>query len=285
MNKIWKYIFITLLLILALTCLLILESPDSNLHIIACDVGQGDSILITYKNIQVLTDGGPNNNVLTCLSSHMPFWDREIELVILTHPQKDHYFGLIEVAKRYKLDNFLYNPLDVSSQEYKALESAMGGKGVNLINPRVGMTIRLGLMQLEIVHPHSKDLVVGVNPSDVDPNLFSIVYLLNYGQFKGIFTGDMDPGTSESLASNWTKGSVNYIKVPHHGSKNGMTENLLKRLVPRVGVISVGRNNTYGHPHKEIMEMLKKYNVKTYRTDNDGEVEIVTNGKDFWKKN
>lgn len=247
-------------------------------------MGQGDAILITFKNIQVLTDGGPNNNVLTCLSNNIPFWDREIELVISTHPQKDHYFGLIEVAKRYKLDNFLYNPLDVGSQEYEALESMVGGRGVNLLNPRAGMSIRLDLIYLDILSPSGQIKTESKELKNVDPNVYSIVYLLNYGQFKGIFTGDMDPATSESLALSWTKGTVNYIKIPHHGSKNGMTEKLLRAFMPRVAVISVGRNNTYGHPHKEILEMLKKYNIKTYRTDLDGEVEVITNGKDIWRE-
>ncbi|MEK7470803.1 MAG: hypothetical protein AAB622_02305 [Patescibacteria group bacterium] len=256
---------------------MILESPDSNLHVIACNVGQGDAILITFKNIQVLTDGGPNNNVLTCLSNNIPFWDREIELVISTHPQKDHYFGLIEVFKRYKVDNLLYNELEASSPDYQALEKEVGGSGVKVIRPYTGQVIRVGMIHLDIVNPPQ-------GFTDPNANNIGIVDVLKFGNFKAIFTADVENAVSDKLALLPEVRNVNYLKVNHHGSKNGHSENLLKALSPQVAVISVGRNNTYGHPHKEILEMLKKYNIKTYRTDLDGEVEVITNGKDIWRE-
>ncbi len=293
--RLWKYIFTFLLLILSVLVIAILQLPDGNLHIIACDVGQGDAILVTYKNIEILTDGGPGNGVLDCLSKHIPFWDRELELVILTHPQKDHYFGLIEVFKRYKVDNFLFNPIESSSQEYGLLKSAVGGGGVTLLNPHQGMKMGLGLIYLDILSPN-QELLNGMeekNGGDAiekyttkrDLNDFSVVYKLRLNKFNGLFTGDMSLEGSDTLALNSTAGTVNYIKIPHHGSKNGLTENLLKTLVPKIAVISVGRNNTYGHPNKEILEMLEKYGVKIYRTDEVGDVEFVTDGEKFWMKN
>src|SRR3990167_3526151 len=107
--KAYKYIFGIFILLLGLIGLSIGNAPDAKLHLIACDVGQGDGILAVYKDTQVLIDGGADESILECLSKYVPFWDRQLELVVLTHPQLDHYGGLIEVFRRYSVDTFLAN--------------------------------------------------------------------------------------------------------------------------------------------------------------------------------
>ncbi len=273
--KVWKYTFILLSLVLSLLFIAIFQVPDENLHIIACDVGQGDAILVVYKNIQILTDGGPNNKVLECLSKHVPFWDRGIELVISTHPQKDHYYGLIEVFKRYKLDNYLYNDIDSGNLDYQVLEKAVGGSGVNVIRPYMGQIIRVGPIQLDILN-------LSGNSETGNTNDMGIVTLLKYDQFKAIFTADVENKISDGLSALSEVEGVNYLKVNHHGSKNGLSEMLVKALNPQVAVISNGKNNVYGHPHKEILDLLGKYNVKVLRTDEIGDVEFVTDGNKYW---
>lgn len=108
--RFWKLTFTLLLLILAAVYLAITQLPDKNLHLIACNVGQGDAILLTYGSIQILTDGGPDKNVLTCLGKYMPFYDHKIEMVISTHPDADHLTGLISVIQNYKVEKILINP-------------------------------------------------------------------------------------------------------------------------------------------------------------------------------
>ena len=126
MEKIWKYALGLLSLVLVVVLIAVVSFDNKNFHIVACDVGQGDAILAYYGSTQVLVDGGPNSKVLDCLSKYMPFWDREIEGVILTHPESDHYTGLIEVFKRYDVDVFLANGLDSSSQAYQVLKKEVG---------------------------------------------------------------------------------------------------------------------------------------------------------------
>src|SRR3990167_5984157 len=138
-----RYIIQFLVLVAVGVCLAIFQLPDSNLHIVACDVGQGDAILILKGSGQILTDGGPNNKVLTCLSKYMPFWDRDIELVISTHPDADHSTGLIDVVKRYNVGTFLT----------RAPEKEVGSGGINVIQPYSGMKLGLGLIYLDILHP------------------------------------------------------------------------------------------------------------------------------------
>lgn len=296
MGNIWKYI-IGLLALTAITIwLAVLAYPGQQLSLIACDVGQGDSILAVYGETQILIDGGPNDKVLECLNNHLPFWDREIELIILTHPQKDHYGGLIDVFRHYKVDKFLATPIDSGSQGYQVLINAVGGSGTEVINPVTGMDIRLGLIHLDILHPseqyvlskvegdstnNSGNGVLGAFDIKGDLNDYSVVAILRLGEFEALLTGDIDPAIIEDIIAEGLVRDVEYIKTPHHGSKNGLTKKLLEASMPEIAVISVGKN-PWGHPHQEVIKLLKDYGIKILRTDEDGDVEIITDGEKWW---
>jgi competence protein ComEC len=261
----------------------VFQLPDGNLHIIACNVGQGDAILITFGNTQILTDGGPDKSVMNCLGKYMPFWDRNIELVISTHPDADHSTGLVEVLKNYKVGQILINPIDPGTQVYRALEREIGTRGVKVVNPVEGMVLGVGLIHLDILNPTQQLVDRKFTPGD-DTNVYSIVYKLSFKSFSGLFTGDMPPAVSDQLSMNQLIRGVDYIKIPHHGSNNGLTENLLKAVMPKIAVISVGKN-PWGFPRPEILDMLSKYGVKTYRTDKMGDVEVTTDGTKYWMGN
>lgn len=289
--KFWKYIFGVLLLILATVIIALTELPDGNLHVITCDVGLGDAILITYGKTQILTDGGPDKSVLTCLGKYMPFWDRDIELVISSHPDADHSTGLTEVVKNYKVEEILINPIDPGTSVYGVLKKEVGGRGIPVINPVEGMKLRLSLIYLDVLNP-TEELMskltikndegkMGKYEISGETNLYSIVYKLSFKKFSGFFPGDTPQTISDALSVESPMQGVDYIKIPHHGSANGLTENLLKALMPRVAVISVGKN-TWGFPRPEILDMLGKYGVKIYRTDIEGDVEIITDGFEMW---
>ncbi len=292
--KFWPYINIFLLLLLSLLIIAILQLPDGNLHIISCDVGQGDATLIIYKNIQLLTDGGPDNKVVNCLGRHLPFWDRKLEMVIATHPDSDHITGLSEVIKRYKVKNLLINPIDSGTPNDRMLISTVGSSRVNVVNPMDKQKYMLDLMSLDIVNPtdaeYNSEIIQNVNSKldkyikVKDTNLYSIVYILSFKKFRGLFTGDMTPATSDSLAAGQLDLHVDYIKTPHHGSKNGLTQNLLEKIRPKVATISVGKDNQWGFPSPSILEILKKYNVKVLRTDLLGDIEYITDGNKYWLK-
>ena len=242
-------------------------SIDSDLHIVACDVGQGDAILIQKSRTQILIDSGSGNKVLDCLGRHMPFWDRQIELAISTHIDKDHSGGFPDVFNRYKIVNFLTNDLNnpmYSTQNSQVLEKVVGGSGTKVIYPDVGMVIRVGMIYLDILHP-SEDFVSNKT------NDYSIVTLLRYNKFKAIFTGDLELNISEDLFERDKIEPVDYIKISHHGSKNGTSEKLVQILKPNVAIISVGKNS-YGHPNEEVLNLLKKYNIKILRTDEIGDI-------------
>lgn len=288
----WKYFLGLLALTATTTWLAVLVYPEPKLHLIACDVGQGDAILAIHGTTQVLVDGGPNNQVLDCLADNLPFWDREIEVVVLTHPQTDHFKGLIEVFRRYDVKVFIATPLDSSTPEYKVLKSVVGGSGAKVVNPTTGMVIRSGLLYLDMLYPNAEVLsvepaetgegVLGAFTSNRDPNDFSVVAVLRLGEFDALLTGDIRPGVIDEVLATGLVGDVEYIKIPHHGSKNGLTRELLDVSTPEVAVISVGAKNHYGHPHEEILKILSERDIRMLRTDKDGEIEVVTDGKSWW---
>jgi len=277
---VYKNIRIIFLLIIV-TVWIAVFSIDSNLHIVACDVGQGDAILIYKNTTQILIDGGPNKSVLDCLGKYMPFWDKTIELVILTHPQQDHYGGLIDVIKNYKIGLFGEYNTQSSNLSYSVLRNEVGGRGIEGITLTKGMVVRLGLIYLDILHP-----IGDTNNKNVNDD--GIVTLLKYREFKAIFTADVENEVSDGLSELPEIKRLDYIKVNHHGSKNGMSEKLLRAVDPDVAVISVGEKNRYGHPHKEILQMLRSSsainntNIKILRTDEIGNVDVVTDGIKFW---
>lgn len=241
-------------------------SLNDNLRIIACDVGQGDAILIQKRSTQILIDGGPNQKVLDCLGKYMPFWDRNIELVVSTHPELDHYGGLIDVLKNYKINLYAYNGTTSSNQSYRVLESEIGSRGIEKIALNDTLNLRLGLIYLDILNPSAKNQFVNSNDQ-------GIVILLKYAQFKALLMADVENIVSDQLSVYSKIQNVNYLKVNHHGSKNGLTENLLRASRPEVAVISVGAKNNYGHPHQEVLQMLKSINAKILRTDEMGDID------------
>ncbi len=272
--KAWKYLLGFLFLSAVSLWLALFTPKGKNFHLIACDVGQGDAILAVYGDTQILTDGGPGDSVLVCLEKYMPFWDRDIELVVLTHPQIDHYGGLIEVLNRYKVEVFLTNDFDVSTQSLEALKNAVGGSGARFIYPGVGTRIRVGMIYLDILHPERGAV-------SAKSNNLSIVSILRLGDFEALLTGDIGVEGIEEILKRGQLRDVEYIKVPHHGSKNGLTPALLEAGRPEIAVISVGKNNSYGHPHQETLEMLKNRGIKILRTDEIGDVVVITDGNSW----
>jgi len=301
--KVWKIVLVVFLL--ASTSLLIaFFSTRKNLLVVACDVGQGDGILIQQGSNQMIIDGGPDSSILNCLERYMPFWDKEIEAVIVTHPEVDHFMGLINVFEAYKVDRIISSGLDVSTYEWKVLENLVGGQKTPISLVKEGSKFRLGLIYLDILYPDStillqgealkddaKDGDLGTFTSSLSPNEFAIVTKISFKKFDAVFLGDIETKISEKLAEKISKlgdfgigDGVEYIKVPHHGSKNGITKNLLDVLNPLVAVISVGKDNSYGHPHKEIIDLLEGKKVQILRTDEIGDVVIKSDGERFWIK-
>lgn len=279
--KAWRYLLLLLLLTAMTFWLAIWTLPDGKVHLYACNVGQGDAILIAWGKTQILIDGGPDKRVIDCLSRYIPFWDRTIETVILTHGEKDHFGGLIEVARRYRIDHFIESDAPVSNQEYKLLKNQVGRGIKRATQLSHDLTIGNNMIYLDIITPNG-----GIrNERNPSLNRLSLIVLATYRNFQALLTGDFEfEGNDElieAIAVKIQKGGVDYIKIPHHGSKNGLTQALLKKTDPKLAVISVGKNN-WGHPHKETLDLINQFNLKVLQTDQAGDIQVITDGI-FWR--
>lgn len=260
--------------------------PDGKLHIVFCNVGQGDAAYVRFPDGRdMVVDGGPNDSIIGCLSRHMPFWDRSIDLVVLSHPQKDHLQGLLAVLERYSVEYVVKSDVGNTTEGYQEFmdEIIKNRNKVRLVT--AGEQIRIGNSFLTMVWPSNSQIarvkgnVLGTTTEDL--NDFCVVFWLRYGNFDAFFPGDADAHvekyyTGEQLAD----GEVELLKVPHHGSKTGMTDAFISWIHPKIAVISVGKN-TYGHPSSEAISLLEGIGAHIYRTDKEGDIEVVSDGRIF----
>lgn len=239
------------------------------------DVGQGDSILIeTPDKKQILIDGGPDKTVLEKLNQTMSFYDRKIDLLVLTHPDADHITGLIDVLEYYQIGYILTSGFETDTAVYKKWRKLISEKNIPLTMVQSGQKIILSEeIIFEILWPEQP--LIGVK----DANNTSVVGRLIYGQAEFLLTGDIERKIENILIEkNWNLKS-DILKVPHHGSKTSSSYNFIEEIDPKIAIISVGENNRYKHPSQEVLERLK--NVPTLRTDKSGDITIFTDGNLF----
>lgn len=275
-----KIILIGFALIVGLIWAAIFSLPDNQLHLVFCDVGQGDAILIYQGSTQNLVDGGPNQSVLNCLSNRLPFWDREIEIVVATHPDADHITGLIDVIERYNVKQFVINSIGKDSAVYKEFRNAVITEGADIFFPQTGNKIKFQSMELAVLWPQSQEKVLGATTIEREVNETSTVLMLSYGDFDVFLPGDISTKVESQLDLS-TNRRIEVLKVAHHGSKYSTSEEFLKQIQPELAVISVGKN-PWGHPTEEVLKRLRDSDIEILRTDQEGEIEVVSDGKNWY---
>ena len=248
------------------------QLSDEVLTVVFCDVGQGDAIYIrTPGQIDILIDGGPGKKVLKCLSDNMPVWDREIELVFATHPDADHITGLVNVIHEFSVKSFNTVSEKKDTKIFETLRKTISEKKVPYREISQGDTFSLsdGVV-IETKWPKE-------GFSSQDTNEYSLVQLLKFGDFDLLLTGDITHQILDSLDLN--SDLIEVLKLPHHGSKTGVDNSTFEKIKASVAIISAGKNNSYHHPHPSVLALLRKYNIEYKRTDIEGEIKIVTDGK------
>lgn len=272
--------------------------PDGKLHIFFCSVGQGDAAYIrTPSNQDMLIDGGPDDKVLACLGRHMPFYDRTLDMILLTHPQKDHMQGLISVVQRYSVKYFVIGVEGNETVGYKSLVEHIKKKNIPVKNLFTGDKFWFGKVEFDVLWPEREWVASHVSPSisnlshlsnsnilglstSTQLNDFSYYLGLKYGSFSALFPGDGDIHIQPDILGLGILSSINILKVPHHGSKTGMLPEFLDKIKPALAVISVGKNS-YGHPTQEALKLLKDREIIIKRTDLSGDIEIISDGKEW----
>ncbi len=244
--------------------------------IIFCDVGQGDGAYIRLKhNVDILIDAGPDRAILNCLGKFMPFYDRTIELAFLSHPQKDHYGGFVDISSHYKINTFVMSLRSSDSIEFQRFSSLINSKHIPIKELFAGDEVEIGTSRFEFISP-AQELVQTAQSRHLDPNVASQIILFQSNNLQVLFTGDLNFKSQQTNLNRVGSKGIKLIilKVPHHGSKNGLSEKLLQELKPNIAVISVGKNNSYGHPHKEVLDLLSRYGIQIKRTDKEGNIEF-----------
>lgn len=253
------------------------------LEVVFFDVGQGDAIFIEdHKGHQVLIDGGPDSTILEKLNQEMPFWDRSLDLIILTHPEKDHMSGLIEVLKRYDVEYVLWTGVIRDTSEYKKWKNILADKEIVIKTAKIGQKITLQSSDLynifiEILYP----LENLKGQEFKNNNNTSIVSRLVFNETSFLFPGDIYKSVENKLIDEDTYIDSDVLKISHHGSKTSTSENFIKEVSPQIAVIQVGKNNSYGHPRQETLTNLEKFGIKILRTDKQGDIKIISNGKNI----
>lgn len=265
-----------IILIIALVALDILAwgsivfgSFGKRLELFFFDVGQGDSEMIALPgNVKILIDGGPNNGrAATSLGEVLPWGDRYIDAVIMSHMELDHFGGLLDVLKRYDVGVFIYNGRVVETESAKELLALLKERKIPIVIVGEGDKIRYEGNALEIISGQKE------STKKTNANESALVAKFTGGGATALFTGDIGKSTEEWLAQT-KKVKADIIKIPHHGSKFSSTEEFLKAVHPRVAIIEVGKNS-YGHPTKEVLERIKNINAQLFRTDTNGMVQLV----------
>jgi competence protein ComEC len=250
---------------------------DNKLEVNFFDVGQGDAILIkTPDHQKILIDGGPDNTIINKLGENLPFYDKEIDLMILTHPHADHVTGLVEVLKRYKVKKILATGVLCTTSEYIAWLEEIKKQKIPMEIAQAGQIISFGEnLKLEILYP-LEDLS---GKQFENLNNSSVVGKLTFGKTSFLFTGDAETEVEEKLLNAGVDFKVDVLKVAHHGSKNATSQEFLDKVQPKFAVISVGAKNKFGHPSQGTINRLEKMNAQVFRTDKDGDVKILSDGE------
>ncbi|MCK5123483.1 MAG: MBL fold metallo-hydrolase [Candidatus Pacebacteria bacterium] len=251
------------------------ENKNEKTKIIFLDVGQGDAMMInTLGDTQILVDGGDGKDILNKLGEYLPFYDRKIELVIMTHPDKDHIGGLVEVLKYYEVEQILETGIKCEKAICEEWDKLIEEKNIPVKYAQFGQRIKVGNIEMTVLYPFEnlKDKEIK-NSNDA-----SIVLRLVVNSEQGLqpesveilLTGDAGFPVENDLIYQNINIESKILKVSHHGSKYGTSSEFLKSVKPEKAIISVGKNN-YGHPATELLNRLRNMNIEIFRTDEGGD--------------
>lgn len=235
------------------------------------DVGQGDCTLITYKGDSVLIDAGPassGSNTAAYVYSYAPI----VDYFIITHPHEDHMGGAADILENVYVKNMILNDETSDNRFYTAAMEAAYERGVNLIyvEPDEPEVFTIGDIKITLLDSGLDD-----ESENEDFNNISLVVRVDVGSTSIMTVGDAESPVESELLQNYAGDSIldcDILKVGHHGSSTSTTEEFLEAVSPEICVISCGENNSYGHPHRETMELLNEYGAEIHRTDKEGTV-------------
>lgn len=241
------------------------------------DVGQGDSILIQVNNKNILIDAGTGESTPKLISYLKNQNIKGFDYVIATHPHEDHIGGMADVIKDFNVSKF-YMPKKVADTKvFLNMVKALKSKNIKANVAKSGVNLSIG--------PDASLKMLAPNGSNYESlNNYSAVLMLTYKSKKFLFMGDAEKLSENEILDSGSDVACDVLKVGHHGSNSSTSKEFLDKVTPKIAIISCGKNNDYGHPHKATLTNLKKHNVKIYRTDIDGTIIIKSDGNEIYKE-
>lgn len=245
------------------------------------DVGQADSILIQIPNGRnILIDAGNNEDAEMIISYLKKQEIHRLDVVIGTHPHEDHIGSLDKVIKTFDIGQVIMPKVTTNTQTFKDLLTAIQDKGLKIKEAKAGQKLDLG--STEATSPQISAEILAPNSSEYeDMNNYSAVLRLVYGQNTFLFTGDAEDVSEKEMLASSSGLKADVLKVGHHGSSSSTTQEFLNKVSPKYAVISVGKDNTYGHPTPSTLNRLKKSGVELYRTDEFGTIVAESDGREI----
>jgi competence protein ComEC len=289
-------------------------------------VGQGDAVLLSYAQTQILIDTGPSEKVLACLEKHLPFWDKKIDVLVITHFDADHIGGFQQIAQIYEINHLFLSLTEVKDSqlflELREQALALQGSGTSLKQPFLGQQIAFSqissgnqtnynstpALTLSFLTPFELDLeeyhflleqgsFLWQKPENYlsdeawqkmatknNDNNGSIALLAVFGELKLLLLGDLESPREVALTSLGLITDIDIQKIGHHGSKTASSIDFLWQSRPEMSLISCGQNNKFDHPHQEVLANLQAISSQVKRTDQLGDIEIISDGVHFWLK-
>lgn len=242
----------------------------SEMQVHFIDVGQGDSSLITCDGHAMLIDAGDNNKGTTVQLYLKKQGVKKLDYLILTHPDADHIGGADVIVTKFDIENVFMSSFTKDNKTYNELIDALDYKSIKWSTPTVGDTYSLGSAKFTIIAP---------NNNYSDPNNSSVGLVLRNGDNGFLFTGDAEEDAENDILANEISIDVDVYQVGHHGSRTASSKALLNAVTPTWAVISCGEDNTYGHPHAEILNNFRTMGIKVFRTDEQGSIIATSDGK------
>ena len=258
----------------------LLLKNDNNLKVHFLEAGQADASLIqTPYGQNIAIDLGSEKAFLE-LEKILPWWDRKIDILIISHPHSDHIEGMPNLINKYEVSSIYFTGVSYDSETYKEIISLAKLKNIPLLIPEMGHKIKLGKdCFLKFIYPLSSS--EGLSP--VNLNNDSIVNKLKCNNHSFLFTGDIEEDIENKILEMDYNLKSDVLKVAHHGSISSSQEKFLEEVMPKISIISVGKNN-FGHPSLRVINRLKKIGSEVLRTDVYGTISIISDGQNIFKQ-
>lgn len=245
----------------------VISADENTLNVYFIDVGQADSILLENKGHYMLIDAGNNEDGPKLVNYFNEQDIKEFDYVVGTHAHEDHIGGMDDIIKNFKIDNFYMPDAITTTKTFEDVLDALEETNVIFQTPKVNQTFNL---------QDTTITTLSVTADEKNLNDTSIVLKVKHGTNTFLFMGDASTKIEKNLLNKDIKSDV--LKVGHHGSRYSTSLEFLKKVSPEYAVISVGENNTYKHPHEEILKRLEEQNIQIYRTDKQGTILAKSNG-------